>query len=156
MSGDIATRAVVPRPLYPIAARDRHRSATRNKDARSADIAAWRVNLALGLLAESGNKGLGMTRREREHPSAFRTPTCDLHHHPDEVRQSEFISAEAPRLDDTIEARAQEILVGLLGQPAQPFAKRLPLAQNGARGFSAAKHFLRCQVWFRRRYIHRR
>jgi hypothetical protein len=79
---------------------------------------------------------------EREHPSAFGTPARDRHHDANEIREREFVAAEAARLQDAIETGREEPIVGVFGELARFFALGLPLAQQRTQGVGAAEEFV--------------
>src|SRR5581483_2918369 len=95
-------------------------------------------DLALRLLGEVRGDRDRVPGGERELPAARRTAPRDLDDQPVEVAQAELVAAEAPRLDDPVEARIQELLVDLIRDPRQLLRELLALPQvvpHGPRPF---------------------
>ncbi len=91
-----------------------------------------------------------MAGRQRQDPACLGAAARHRHHHPVEGRDIELIAAEASRLDDAVEALADQRGVDVVRHVAQRFAVSLSGAEQGAERDRPLQHFGRRQVWLGR------
>ncbi len=127
----VAARDVVPGARDAVAAlRRRGGGRARAEAARHADLAVGTVDVDLALLGPQRREHVGVAGGEGVGPAAGRTAARQRHGHAREGRQVELVAPEAPRLEDPVEARVDEVAAGLVGQAPDALALLLALAQH--------------------------
>jgi hypothetical protein len=88
------------------------------------------VDVDLALLGPQRGEHVRVPGGQGVGPAAGRAAARERDRHPREGRQVELIAAEAPRLQDPVEARLDEVAARLVGQAADALALLLALAQR--------------------------
>ncbi len=96
-----------------------------------------------------------MAGGEGQHPAGLGAAAGHLHHHLVEGRHVELIAAEAPRLDDAVEALADQLGVDVVGHAAQRLAVGLSRAEQGTQGDRAFQHLGGRQIGLGRAHLRR-
>ena len=149
MRAHVAAGGRGPRRGDAIAARHRDGRARRVERRRAAEFASRAVELALTLQREV-RKDHRVAGGERQHPAGLRTAARDFRHHAVEGRHVELVAAEAARLDDAVETRADQLGVDVIRHAAERLAVGLPRAQHGTQRGRAGDHAGGCEVGFGR------
>ena len=125
----VAARHVVPRARDAIAAVHGRRRA-RAEAAGHADFAVGAVDVDLALLRPQRREHVRVPGGQGVGPAAGRTAARQRDRDAGEGRQVELVAAEAPRLQDPVEAGLDEVAAGLVGQAPDALALLLALAQH--------------------------
>ena len=140
---------VVPRPGDGIAAVRGGGGAELHGPAGNADVAGRAVDLRLRVLAPVAQQ-MGMAGGERERPAGRGAAPRDLGHDRDEVAQGELVATEAARLQSAVEARLDEVGLGLVEDLPGGLGGGLALAEERREGDRALEHLRGREVRLRR------
>lgn len=98
---------------------------------RGTEVAVGTEDLVLRPLLEDRGDLEDVGGRERQGPAGGGAAAGDLGDHAVEGGQAELVAAVPARLEHSVEAGPQEVVVSVLGVVRQPFRLRLALQQHG-------------------------